>query len=157
MFLNNSTHLMTYLSPTLKSTQQSTLAAGTTTLDNSTQANETMTSMGGQTLGNMLKILEEEKRNSPALVIMLPILGIFLAVLIFIVWRKRNQQSRQNSPGKLVLPWIPSIETRFSDRKPTTRFFRSLINCPRWLWNRLYYELETSREISQRIQFERRG
>lgn len=113
MFLNNSTHAMTYLSPTLQSTQQSPLAAGTTALDNFTQANETMTSMGSQTLGNMLKFLEEEKKrneSSPALVIVLSILGIFLAVLmIFIVWWKRNQ-SRQNSPGFQIhyIPVVPN-------------------------------------------------
>lgn len=118
MFLNNSTHVMTYLSPTLQSTQQSTLAAGTTTLDNFTQANETMTSMGGQTLGNnsnKLRVEKEKTRNesSPALVLVLSILGIFLAVLIFFVWWKRNQQSRQNSPDFQIhyIPVVPNSNT----------------------------------------------
>lgn len=105
----------TYLPLTLRSTQQPTLPVGTLSLDKKPiHAHETTTAVGhsletGPEAGANQKQLEENVGPTAGIRIIVPVLvllGIIFfltGVLLYVMCKRRSQQSPQYSPGKVDL------------------------------------------------------
>ncbi|XP_066118995.1 C-X-C motif chemokine 16 isoform X1 [Saccopteryx bilineata] len=121
----------TYLPPTLQSTQQATLPAGTLPLDRElTHANEITTSAVGHSreAGENQKQMEENVVPTAGTPVIVPVLSllavsfILTAVLLTVVCKRRSKKSLQYTPAphRAISTWSPLLQTTLQGEACTT-------------------------------------